>query len=101
MLINKETTSAKDATVTLTGITAGSGTLLKLLATNNDYQTIEYSDDTNGHYGYITYDGQTFQGSTDGTLQGTATYPSVSPSSGKYVVSNPHSSMLVVKIPLS
>lgn len=98
LLINKEETTSGDGNAVLNLSGRGNASLWKFLATNNNYLASDYTSYATGG-DEITLGNQTFKGSTDGTLQGTQSLPTVVPSNGVYTISLPHSSAVVVKIP--
>jgi hypothetical protein len=102
LIINKEETTSGDGNVVLTMTGGGNASLWKLLATggNTAYAVSDYTT-TGGVPDQITIAGQTFKGSTDGTLQGTASHPTVVPTGSTYTINVPHTSAVIVKIPLS
>jgi hypothetical protein len=83
-LINKDKTAQGDVTISLPGF--GAGVLIRLSAGN--YQA------THG----VTIGGQTFDGSTDGTIQGTASEETVTSSGGVYSVTLPPTSAALLTI---
>ena len=83
-VINKDKTAQGDITISLPGF--GSGVVTRLSAAN--YQA------TRG----VTIGGQTFDGSADGTIQGTAAGEPVMPSGGVYSVTLPPTSAALVTI---
>jgi len=98
LLINKEETSSGDGNVSVSMSGGGNASLWNLLVTNDDYQASDYTN-YSGSGDEVTLAGQTFKGSTDGTLQGTQTLPTVVPSGGVYTIPLPHCSAVIVKIP--
>ncbi|MFC6647255.1 glycosyl hydrolase family 79 C-terminal domain-containing protein [Granulicella cerasi] len=100
LLINKEETASGDGSVTLTMSGGGNASLWKLLVTGNNYAASDYTALTTGG-DTITLGGQTFKGSTDGSIQGTQSLPTVVPSGSNYTIPLPHTSAVIVKIPLS
>jgi hypothetical protein len=96
-VINKDTKFAGDVAISLPG--HGNAQTLVMSDANGYTGMIYYADNTTqiGTTG-ITIAGQTFDGSTDGTIRGTQTVGSISPSgNGVYTVSvQPGSAVLLV-----
>jgi hypothetical protein len=86
-LINKDKTASVTATIDLSGY--GIGTLTRLLASSYQAKT------------GITLGGQTFDGSKDGTLQGTPRRESVTPRGAVYWVPMPPTSAALLTVELS
>jgi hypothetical protein len=87
VLINKDKTANVTATIDLSGY--GIGTLTRLLAPSYQAKT------------GITLGGQTFDGSKDGTLQGTPTSENVPPRDARYWVQMPPTSAALLTVELS
>jgi len=83
-LINKDKTAQGDVTISLPGF--GSAVMIRLSAPN--YQA------THG----VTIGGQTFDGSTDGTIRGSLSEETVAPSGGVYSVSVAPTSAVLLTI---
>ncbi len=85
-IVNKDTNFSGDVAISLPGY--GNAKTLLLSDANGYTGTISYSSSTTvvGTTG-IAIGGQTWDGSTDGTIQGTQTVGSISPSGGVYTVS--------------
>jgi hypothetical protein len=73
LVINKDQSASGEVSITLTGF--GNGTLSKLVAPSVSSKT------------GVTWAGQTFDGSTDGTIQGTESSATVMPNSNVYTFS--------------
>jgi hypothetical protein len=73
LVINKDQSASGDVSITLTGF--GNGTLSKLVAPSVSSKT------------GVTWAGQTFDGSSDGTIQGTESSTTVMPNSNVYTFS--------------
>jgi hypothetical protein len=86
LVINKDQSASGNVSVTLTGF--GNGTLSKLVAPSVSSKT------------GVTWAGQTFDGSTDGTIQGTASTTTVVPVANVYTFSiTPTSAALLTIAP--
>jgi hypothetical protein len=73
LVINKDQSASGDVSITLNGF--GNGTLAKLVAPSVSSKT------------GVTWAGQTFDGSTDGTIQGTESTTTVVPAGNVYTFS--------------
>jgi IPT/TIG domain len=98
-VVNKDTSFSGDVPISLHGY--GPAETLLLTDSNGYTGAIHYADNTTviGTTG-ITIGGQTFDGSTDGTIQGTQTTGEIYPSKGVYTVSvQPASAVLLTIAP--
>lgn len=96
-LINKDITFSGDVQISLPGRGSAQSLVMKTSNTGGYSGSLMYADNTTevGTTG-ITIGGQTWDGSTDGTIQGTATVTSIAPSNGVYTVSvQPTSAVLL------
>jgi hypothetical protein len=105
LLINKTEGTGGDIQLTVTG-RQSTASLTYLLATGNNYQASDYTSTvganspiSNTPTDEITIGGQTFKGSTDGTLQGTQSLVAVAPVGSMYTISMPPVSAVLVTIP--
>jgi IPT/TIG domain len=98
-VVNKDTSFSGDVPISLPGY--GRAETLLLTDSHGYTGTISYADNSTviGTTG-ITIGGQTFDGSTDGTIQGTQTTGEIYPSNDVYTVSvQPASAVLLTIVP--